>query len=78
MDIDAKSSRDSPPIEKGQKDSMMSEKRTGAKITFENPAYDGIERKETKEHTYESVDNTVTTRYTTTRISSAEKVTSQL
>ena len=30
MEIEGKSFRDSPPAEKGQKDSMMSEKRIGA------------------------------------------------
>lgn len=78
IDMEVKSSKDSPPAEKGQKDSMMTEKRMGTKGTFENAAYDSVEEKQSKEHTYESIDNVSTTRYTTTRISYSKNVTSDL
>ncbi|KAJ7384345.1 hypothetical protein OS493_022458 [Desmophyllum pertusum] len=61
--------RSSPPTEKGQKDSMVSEKKKTVRATFENPAYDGVEK---ESHTYESVDNT--TRYTTTTMTYTREV----
>lgn len=78
MEIEGKSFRDSPPAEKGQKDSMMSEKRVGAMATFENAAYGSVEEKQSKEHTYETIHNVSTQRYATTRLSFPKKVTSDL
>lgn len=78
MEIEGKSFRDSPPAEKGQKDSMMSEKRIGAMATFENAAYGSVEEKQSKEHTYETIHNVSTQRYATTRLSFPKKVTSDL
>ena len=67
--------RDSPPTEKGQKDSMVSEKSTTVKKAYDNSAYDSAGTSDS--HTYESVDNntrtTRTARYTTTTVTTTSK-----
>lgn len=73
MDVEAK--RDSPPTEKGQKDSMVSEKSTTVKTAYDNSAYDRATT--SGSHTYESVDDstrtTRTVRYTTTTVTTSTK-----
>ncbi|KAL9964212.1 hypothetical protein ACROYT_G027818 [Oculina patagonica] len=73
MDVEGK--RDSPPTEKGQKDSMVSEKSTTAKISYDNSAYDSAVA--SGSHTYDSVDDTIrttrTVRYTTTTVTTSTK-----
>ena len=67
MEVEAK--RGSPPIEKGQKDTMVSEKMAKLDSTFDNDAYETVEV---------SVDDTArqsrTTRYTTTTISTSKQL----
>lgn len=67
MEVEVK--RGSPPIEKGQKDIMVSEKMAKLDSTFDNNVYETVEG---------SADDTArqsrTTRYTTTTISTSKQL----
>jgi len=67
MEVEVK--RGSPPTEKGQKDTMVSEKMAKSHSTFDNSGYERGKR---------SVDDTApssrTTRYTTTTISTSKQL----
>lgn len=67
MEVEVK--RGSPPTEKGQKDTMVSEKMAKLESTFDNSGYERGER---------SVDDTShssrTSRYTTTTINTSKQL----
>lgn len=73
MEVEVK--RGSPPTEKGQRDTMVSEKMAKLETTYDNRAYERGER--SGSHTYASVDDTRTTRtarYATTTITTSKEL----
>ena len=67
MDVEVK--RDSPPTEKGQKDTMVSEKMAKLDSSFDNRTYEMGER--SADYTARS---SHTSRYTTTTISTSKQL----
>lgn len=67
MEVEVK--RGSPPIEKGQKDSMVSEKMAKLDSTFDNNVYETVEGS-----AEDTARQSRTTRYTTTTISTSKQL----